>query len=56
MIADTPAEFANAVISILKNSHLRKNLSVEGRKLIQERYSATVMGKQFNSMLELIAG
>lgn len=54
LIADTPVEFAKAVISILENPQFRETLSVEGRKLVQERYSATVMGNQFNSMLEQI--
>lgn len=52
LIADTPSDFAKAVISVLENPRLRESLSVEGKKLVQERYSSTAMGTQFNLLLE----
>jgi glycosyltransferase involved in cell wall biosynthesis len=52
LIADTPSEFADAVVSVLQNSGLRESLSQEGRKLVVENYSSEIMGVNFNSLLE----
>lgn len=52
LIADTPSEFVDAVVSVLQNSGLRESLSQEGRKLVVENYSSEIMGVNFNSLLE----
>jgi polysaccharide biosynthesis protein PslH len=54
LIADTPSEFANAVLNVLQNPDLREKLSREGHKLVVENYSSSVMGVNFNSLLERI--
>jgi glycosyltransferase involved in cell wall biosynthesis len=54
LIADTPSEFANAVISVLHNRDLRDSLSREGRKLVADKYSSSTMGVKFNSLLERV--
>lgn len=51
LIADEPGEFAQAVLEILRNPRLREKLSVAGRRLVRERYSSEVMGRQFVSLL-----
>ena len=50
----TPYEYANAVLNVLQNPELRKILSQEGRKLLKEKYSSSVMGINFNSLLESV--
>lgn len=52
LIANTPSDFADAVVKILTNSRLRQTMSDEGRKLVLEKYSSDVMGNKFNSLLE----
>lgn len=52
LIADKPREFARAVLDILQNPTLREKLSVEGRRLVTDRYSSEVMGKRFASLLD----
>jgi glycosyltransferase involved in cell wall biosynthesis len=52
LLADTPSEFANAVLRVLQNRDLRESLSGEGRKLVVEKYSSISMGIKFNSLLE----
>jgi glycosyltransferase involved in cell wall biosynthesis len=54
LLAETPSEFANAVLRVLHNSDLRKSLSREGRGLVVEKYSSNSMGIKFNSLLKQI--
>jgi len=54
LIADTPSEFADAVLSVLRNHDLRKALSREGRKLVEEKYSTEEMGRKFNVILDSV--
>jgi glycosyltransferase involved in cell wall biosynthesis len=56
LIADTPSEFADAVIRVLRNAEFREALSRQGRKLVAEKYSAEAMGTSFNSLLEQVVG
>lgn len=51
LIADDPKAFAHAVRSVLKNADLRQSLSVEGRKLIAEKYSSDVIAQKLTSLL-----
>jgi polysaccharide biosynthesis protein PslH len=54
LIADTPSEFANAVLNVLQNPELRETLSREGHRLVAEKYSSSIMGANFNSLLEKV--
>ena len=39
IIANNPDEFANSIVSLLKNDKLCKKLGKNGRKLVEEKYS-----------------
>jgi glycosyltransferase involved in cell wall biosynthesis len=52
LIADTPIEFADQVVRLLENPGLRQFLSVNGRKLVESRYSWDMIGDQFVDLLE----
>jgi glycosyltransferase involved in cell wall biosynthesis len=54
LIADTPDDFADAVVGVLQDPGLRGRLSQAGRKLVEEKYSSTIMGVSFNSLLERV--
>lgn len=54
LIADTPSEFADAVLNVLQNPDLRERLSREGSKLVVEKYSSSIMGVNFNSLIESV--
>ncbi len=45
-IADEPDEFANAVITLLKNKNLREQISINGCKLIKERFTWDIQGEK----------
>jgi len=51
LIADDPKDFARAVVAVLNSPSLRKKLSLAGRQLVVEKYSAECMGKKFESLL-----
>lgn len=46
LLADTPEEFANAVIRLLKEPELGEQLGEAGRQLMETQYSWEVIGKQ----------
>ena len=54
LISDEPNEFADNVIKVIKNPGLRKELSIEGLKLVKEKYSSVVIGQRYNSFLNTI--
>ena len=54
LIADEPGDFANSVIRLLRDDELRDKLILGGRELVRTRYSAEVVGRQFNSTLNRI--
>ena len=45
MIADDPASFAGAVVSVLRNGELRNRLATNGYDLMKEQYEWTVVGR-----------
>ena len=51
LIADDPAEFAQAVLRILESPSLREKLSIAGLQLVAEKYSSEVMGRKFDALL-----
>lgn len=55
LIADTPADFAAAVLSLLQNPDLRETLSSNGRQTVTARYDWHIIGQQFNHFVEQVA-
>ncbi|MGE5222655.1 MAG: glycosyltransferase family 4 protein [Omnitrophica WOR_2 bacterium] len=52
LIADTPKAFAQAVIELLKNPDLRRELSTNAFRLVQEKYDWAVVMPRFLSLVE----
>ncbi len=49
-IADTPAEFASSVVTLLVASALRKSLGNAARSLVEREYSWQVIGERFEQL------
>lgn len=52
LIADTPTEFAAAVLQVLQDVELRETLSRNGRRAVESQYDWTIIGRQFNDFIE----
>ena len=50
--ADSPADFAQAVVTLLKDPDRRHALGLAGRRLVEERYSWTQVTRQFENLCE----
>lgn len=50
--ADEPADFARAVISLLRDPARRRALATAGRRLVEERYSWTRVAREFEVICE----
>jgi glycosyltransferase involved in cell wall biosynthesis len=50
--ADSPADFARAVVSLLRDAPRRRLLGEAGRRLVEARYSWEQVGKQFEQLCE----
>jgi glycosyltransferase involved in cell wall biosynthesis len=50
--ADSPADFAQAVVALLEDSDRRHALGMAGRRLVEERYSWTHVTRQFEAHCE----
>lgn len=50
--ADTPGEFADAVIGLLRDSGRRRAFGTVGRRLVEERYSWGQVARQFEGYCE----
>jgi glycosyltransferase involved in cell wall biosynthesis len=50
--ADDPAEFARAVVSLLRDPGRRKALGTAGRQLVTERYSWRQVAREFEARCE----
>jgi glycosyltransferase involved in cell wall biosynthesis len=50
--ADSPADFAQAVVALLKDPDRRHALGLAGRRLVEERYSWTQVTRQFEGHCE----
>jgi polysaccharide biosynthesis protein PslH len=55
-IADSPGEFASAVIRILQDKKLRERLAVNGRRLAEEKYDWHVVLKELDNVYHELAG
>ncbi|MDD5772192.1 MAG: glycosyltransferase family 4 protein [bacterium] len=53
-IADSPEDFASAITNLLKNNDLREQLSRNGRKLMEEKYSWEIQGEKLLKVYEEI--
>jgi glycosyltransferase involved in cell wall biosynthesis len=51
LIADTPAEFADAVLRLLDDRALRARLAANGRKLVESRYGWQLIGEKLDQLL-----
>jgi sugar transferase (PEP-CTERM/EpsH1 system associated) len=52
LLADTPEDFADAVISLLKDSNERRRVGNGGRTLVQENYSWPKVAESFARILQ----
>jgi len=52
LLADTPQDFADAVISLLRDPDRRKRLGAAARALVQEKYSWRIVAERFAAILE----
>lgn len=50
LIADTPAQFLSQIRKVIENPELGKMLSIEGRKLVTEKYSWEIIGKKLSNI------
>ena len=50
VVADGPAAFAGAVVSLLRDPERRKALGAAGRCLVESRYSWTQVAGEFESL------
>src|SRR3989344_1667939 len=47
-------QLAEAIIKLLSNQKLRKNLAINGQKYIEQNYSWELIGKKFNELMQKI--
>ena len=52
LIADDPADFARQTVRLLRSPELRAQLAANGRRLVEQKYSAETMGRKMNDLLE----
>ena len=52
LIADDPASFARHTVELLRNPELRARLAANGRRLVEEKYSAETMGRKMDALLQ----
>jgi glycosyltransferase involved in cell wall biosynthesis len=54
IVADDPASFASAVVSLLRDPGRRRALGAAGRQLVEARYSWPQVAREFESHLEAV--
>ena len=52
LIADEPAKFADQVIHLLRDAAQRKQLAINARHLVEQRYDWTEIGRRFVDLVE----
>lgn len=52
LVADTPAEFAQAVVRVLADGELRAKLGRQGQQTVINRYDWSIIGQRLNALLE----
>lgn len=55
LLADTAEEFAAKTVMLLQDRRLRSRLAVNGRRLVEERYDWSVIGRGFRALVENMA-
>jgi glycosyltransferase involved in cell wall biosynthesis len=55
LLADQPAEFAAAVVRLLRDKTLRQNLGAAARRLVEERYGNLAVAKICHDILEHVS-
>ena len=55
ILADAPADFANSVISLLRDAQQRSRLGNQARTLVQEKYSWSKVAESFARTLQEVA-
>lgn len=56
VIADDPATFANATVSLLRDPSRRRRLGIAARLLVEEKYSWTHVANEFAQVLAKVVG
>jgi glycosyltransferase involved in cell wall biosynthesis len=56
LLADAAPDFAQSIERLLFDPDLRRRLSANGRRLVEERYSWQVVGPRFLRLVEEVAG
>ncbi|HEY4812103.1 MAG TPA: glycosyltransferase [Solirubrobacteraceae bacterium] len=54
LLGDEPREFAQQVVRLLGDAHLRSRLSINGRRLIDERYHWRAIAEQYIDVLDAL--
>lgn len=54
LIADDPESFAGAVLSLLKDTALRRKLSTNGSELVRTTYDWSIIGDRLNNVYEQV--
>ncbi|TEU12049.1 MAG: glycosyltransferase [Anaerolineales bacterium] len=54
LIADTPVEFADAVLRLLDDRALRARLATNGRRLVESRYGWESIGEKLDQLLHKV--
>jgi glycosyltransferase involved in cell wall biosynthesis len=52
LIADDPADFAGAVVEVMRDKQLARRLSERGRQLVEARYDWRVVYRRMDSIYE----
>jgi glycosyltransferase involved in cell wall biosynthesis len=52
LIADEPEAFAHQVVRLIRSAELRNTLAVNGRQLVEQRYSWAQIGEEFRMLVE----
>lgn len=55
LIADTPEDFANAIIRLINNEQLTQKLAFNCKKLIEEKYSVEYLAKEGQKIIEYLS-
>jgi glycosyltransferase involved in cell wall biosynthesis len=56
LVADSPADFANATLRLLRDAQLRGRLALEARRLAEERYDWRGLGDEQEAVLAAVLG
>jgi glycosyltransferase involved in cell wall biosynthesis len=52
LVADTPQDFAQAVVAVIRDSDLAQRLAENGRRLVEEKYDWRVVYRDLDEVYE----